>query len=406
MLRLIARLNVGGPARHAVILDAGLRRLGVNTMLTFGPVGPAEGSLESLATGRGIPVRRIEQLGRRITPWDDLRAFAAIVQLLRRWRPDVLHTHTAKAGTLGRVAAMLHNCTLPRKRRCAVVHTFHGHVFTGYFGRWGTLAVRLVERALARTSDRIVAISERQREDLTRRYRVATPEQVVVIPLGLELEALFRLNRRSASDAAPLRGSLNLRQDDFVVGYVGRLVPIKDVDTLLRAVALVRSQEPSVHLIVVGDGECRDELARLAGRLGLAGAVHFLGWRSDLPEVYDAFDLFALTSRNEGTPVALIEAMAAGVPALATAVGGVPDVIEHGVTGTVVPPDRPDLVAAAIMEIRRDPPRAAAMAVAARSAARRRYGPDRLVADVHALYHEAIDSRRRPHGAAAQGRRS
>ena len=191
VLRVIARLNVGGPARHAVILNDGLQRRGFDTLLVFGAVGPTEGSLDELA--RNLPVERIPELGRRIRAWSDLRAFCRIVTLLWRWQPDIVHTHTAKAGALGRVAAVFYNTAARRARRAAVIHTFHGHVFEGYFGRFGTAAVRLIERTLARVTDRIVTISARQyrrhhaplRDRASRKGRCRAPRSRAWSSLGV-----------------------------------------------------------------------------------------------------------------------------------------------------------------------------------------------------------------------------
>ena len=386
VLRLIARLNVGGPARHAVILDDGLRRRGFDTLLVFGSVGPDEASLEELALERALPTVHIPELGRRIRAWGDARAFLSILKLLWRWKPDVVHTHTAKAGTLGRLAVLAYNVTARRPERCASVHTFHGHVFTGYFGRLGSALVRLVERALARITDRIVTISARQREDITTRFHVAPPSKVVVVPLGLELGALLAQHARSPGS----REAFGLTANDFVVGYVGRLVPIKDLGTLLRGVAMAGERLPSLRLLVAGDGDERARLEALARELGLAGRVRFLGWQRDLPSLYSTMDLFALTSLNEGTPVSMIEAMAAGIPVAAAAVGGVPDVVEHGVTGQLLPPRDPQALSEVIFQTARQPERAAAMAARAKASVAERFDAGRLVQDIDGLYRRIL----------------
>jgi glycosyltransferase involved in cell wall biosynthesis len=386
VLRLIARLNVGGPARHAVILDEGLRRRGFDTLLVFGSIGPDEASLEELAHERGLPTTYIPELGRRIRAWGDARAFVAILGLLRRWKPDVVHTHTAKAGTLGRLAVLAYNVTVRRPERCATLHTFHGHVFTSYFGRIGSMLVRLVERALARITDRIVTISERQREDITTRFRIAPKSKVVVVPLGLDLGALLAMHGRSAAS----REAFGLGPGDFVVGYVGRLVPIKDLATLLRGTAMAADRLSSLRLLVAGDGDARPSLEALARQLDLDRRIRFLGWQRDLPSLYSTMDLFALTSLNEGTPVSMIEAMAAGVPVVATDVGGVPDVVEHGITGQLVPPRDPQALSDAILQAARQPGPTAAMAARAKAAVAERFDASRLVQDIDRLYRRTL----------------
>ena len=387
VLRLIARLNVGGPARHAVILNDGLRQRGFETLLVHGSPGPGEGSLDDLARDRDLPTIHIPELGRRISILSDVRAFARIVALLWRWQPDIVHTHTAKAGTLGRIAALFYNVAARRSRRCVVIHTFHGHVLEGYFGRLGSLLVRWVERTLGFFTDRVVTISARQREDITRKFAIVPPTKVAVVPLGLELGELLALAERPPGPRVPL--------EHVVLGYVGRLVPIKDLGTLVRGVAQARLRIPGLELVLAGDGEERASLEALVTRLGLGAHVAFLGWRSDLPALYGGMDLFVLTSLNEGTPVSLIEAMAAGVPVVATAVGGVPDVIEDGVSGVLIPPREPEAVAAAITDALLRPGRAACMAARARSVVRERFHSVRLVQETETMYRQAVLQSRR-----------
>ena len=380
ILRVIARLNVGGPARHVAILDEGLSRRGHTTMLAFGSVGEGEGSLEELVAG--LPTRRIDELGRRIRPFDDAVAFAKIFRLIRAYRPQVVHTHTAKAGALGRMAAALHNLVSPRHRRARLVHTFHGHVLDGYFGRVGSQIVRIIERALALITDRIIAISPRQRDDLTRRFAICPADRVAVVPLGLDLDALLSLKGSHAT----LRGQLRIPAEAVVVGFIGRLVPIKDPLTLVSAFAEVAAAAPHAVLVIAGSGPLDDDVRQEVERRGLASQVRFAGWQRDLAALYATCDIVVLVSRNEGTPVAIIEAMAAGRAVVATAVGGVPDVLQHERTGLLVPPQSPALVAAALLRLVHDPPLRAELGVRARGEARLRFREERLVSDVEQLY--------------------
>jgi glycosyltransferase involved in cell wall biosynthesis len=373
VLRIIARLNVGGPARHVVILDRGLRRLGFETMLAHGDTGPGEASLERLVEQHGIPARRIAGLGRRVSPLADLRAFWALVRLMFAFRPDVVHTHTAKAGTLGRLAAGLFNLSQPRHRRCLVVHTFHGHVLHGYFGRIGSLLARLIERWLGSATDCILVLSPRQREDIEVRYRIGRPGYVRIVPLGLDLESLMRLPADTAGDRVTF-------------GFVGRFVPIKNLTMLVDAFAEVHRQLPQSRLLLIGDGEVRPAVERQVARRALQGAVELGGWQEDLAEVYRRMDVLVLTSRNEGTPVAVLEAMAAALPVIATAVGGVPDVIAHEQTGLLVPSGAPDELAGAMVRLARDPVQRRRLGAAAREAVGTRFSAERLVSDVAALY--------------------
>ena len=369
LVRVIARLNVGGPAIHVAVTTAGLRP-DVETVLATGRVDAGEAEASGLLATYDVEPVRIRGLGRSVSPLDDLRAFASLLSLLRRVRPDVVHTHTAKAGAIGRVAARL--AGVPH-----VVHTFHGHVFEGYFGAFGSRVVVAAERALARLADRIVAVSPEVGRDLTERFRIAPRGKVDVVPVGLPLgEYLAAESRRG-----DLRRELRLGADVPLVSFVGRLVPVKDPALALDAWRLVRAEVPSAVLVVVGDGPLGPDL-RARGDAG----VRWLGWRRDVARVLADADLALLTSRNEGTPVALVEAAAAGLPSVATAVGGVPSVVGHGRTGLLVPGRDPAAIAAAVVELLRDAPRRSAMGAAAREAVRDRFSDARLCADLRALY--------------------
>jgi glycosyltransferase involved in cell wall biosynthesis len=390
ILRIIARLNVGGPARHVALLNDGLQRRGHGTLLVFGALDTGEASLEGPARELGIPMLRVPDLGRSVRVGSDLRAFVALVRVMFRERPDVVHTHTAKAGTLGRLAALVYNGTRRKSRRALIVHTFHGHVLEGYFSTPINRLVRAAERWLARISDRIVTISPRQRHDIVERFAVAPAAKTSVVPLGLDLDALLSLD----DDMSGLRGSIGAATADVVVGYVGRMVPVKDLDTLVRAFAQACAAVPSLRLVLAGDGPERAQTEKLAEELGVAGRVHFLGWVSNLAALYATIDLFALSSVNEGTPVAAIEAMAAARAVVATSVGGVPDVVDPGVTGLLVPARDAGAMSAALIALAADRERRAVMGRAGRERARARYSYRRLVDDIEQLYVTELQRKR------------
>jgi glycosyltransferase involved in cell wall biosynthesis len=389
VLRVIARLNVGGPARQAALLHRELRARGFDTVLAYGSVGDDEASLENLLDDDDPTACKIPELGRHIRPLSDVSAFLELLRLVFRERPDIVHTHTAKAGTLGRVAAALYNATRRRSRRCLVVHTFHGHVLDGYFGRVGNIAVQTAERVLARLSDCIVTISPAQRKDIVERFRVAPAERVVVVRLGLDLDPYFRIGE--VDPRAPVRDGL--ARDAVVFGCIGRLVPIKDVGTLIHAVAAARETSPSLHVVVVGDGGERPALEGLCQRLGVSDQVRFVGWRQDLPAILAGLDGVVLSSRNEGTPVALIEAMAAARPTVATAVGGVPDVVTHEQTGLLVPPAAPAALATALVRLCRCAEERRRLGTAGRQAAVE-YRQEHLVARIDRVYRTALATKR------------
>ncbi len=391
IVRVIARLNVGGPARHVSLLNAGLNARGHDTLLVHGSLDDGEASLERDARDRGVRLAHLNDLGRRVRPASDLRAFADLLRLIHREQPDVIHTHTAKAGTLGRLAASAYNATRPRHRRALVLHTFHGHVFEGYFRPAVNGAIRTTERALARLTDVIVTISPRQRADIVDRFRIAAAAKTVVVPLGLDLEALFGIEEGEPD----LRAEIGAAARDVVVGYAGRMVPVKDVDTLLRAFARAAAAVPDMRLLLGGSGPERARAEALAASLGVAARTHFIGWTQDLRRFYSTLDLFALSSLNEGTPVAVIEAMAASRPIVATEVGGVPDVVQHGTTGLLVPARDPGALAGALIRLAEDAGMRRTMGHAGRAVARERYAHTRLVDDLERLYAEGLRLKRR-----------
>lgn len=305
VFRIIARLNVGGPARHVVWLTEGMAREGVETVLVTGVVPPGEDDMSGFAAAHGVTPLVIPSMSRELSPRDAVTIWK-LWRLMHRFRPDVVHTHTAKAGAVGRIAGLLYRATA--RRRPLFVHTFHGHVFHGYYSRWKTRIFLAIERFLARANtDRIVVLSEQQRREIHEVFGIGRAEQFDIVPLGMELPPF--------AERAP--------SGELTVGIVGRLTAIKNHDLFLRAAARLRGE---ARFVVFGDGAERPRLERYAADLGLGGRVVFAGTR-DVAEIYPAIDILALTSRNEGTPLAIIEAMAAGVPVAATAVGGVVDLL-------------------------------------------------------------------------------
>ena len=236
----------------------------------------------------------------------------SIVRAIRRLRPDIVHTHTAKAGMLGRTAAVMAGGPRP-----VIVHTYHGHVLEGYFGPARNAVYRGLEHQLAGVSDALIGVSQATVDDLVR-LGVAPPEKFRVVPIGLDLD---RFLASGAADGAEFRAESGVHDDELLLTFVGRLVPIKRVDVLLRAFAVARESGAPVRLAIVGDGAPRGELEQLAADLGVAEAVWFAGYRADTMPVAAASDIAVLSSDNEGTPVSLIEAGAAGKPAVSTDVG-------------------------------------------------------------------------------------
>jgi glycosyltransferase involved in cell wall biosynthesis len=383
VLRVIARLNLGGPAQQAALLSGGrLDPERFETLLVHGSLPPGEGSMADLAEREGARTEFVPSLGQPLRPHRDVAALVKVAAIARRFRPDIVHTHTAKAGFVGRTAALA--AVRPRP---LLVHTFHGHVLEGYFGAAKSGLYRRLERTLARRTDRLIGVSDSTVADLVR-LGVAPPDRFDVIPLGLDLDAFARLEEAAGCD---LRAELGIGEEEVVLGFVGRLVEIKRVDLLLRAFARARDGV-RLRLLVVGDGELRPRLEALTAELGIADTVSFLGYRRDRREVAAATDVAVLASANEGTPVSLIEAAAAGRPAVATRVGGVGDVVTPQ-TGILVDSGDVDALAVAIAELARERGRRRRMGAAARERALSGYSADRLVNDIEELYDRLLEGR-------------
>jgi glycosyltransferase involved in cell wall biosynthesis len=373
---------MGGPAHHVSFLSALLDPERYETLLLHGDVGAGEASLEGAAARLGAHYETVPGLRPELRPWDDLRALIALIGHVHRFRPDVVHTHTAKAGMLGRLAAVIAG-----RPRPVIVHTYHGHVLEGYFGPLQQGFYRFLERTLARVSTALIGVSSATVDDLVR-LRIAPREKFRVIPIGLDLT---RFPDPPADARARFRSEAGVGDDELLLTWVGRLVPIKRVDIALRALARARSLGADVRLAIVGDGELRSELEESARQIGVDDAAVFLGYREDMVGVTAGADIALLTSANEGTPVSLIEAGAAGRPAVATHVGGVADVVTPR-TGILVPFDdqSADALGEAIAERAAAPARRAAMSREAREHVMSRFTVDRLLADIEALYAELL----------------
>lgn len=398
IVRILGRLNIGGPAIHAVLLTEGLNEGLFRSILVTGMIGKSEGDMLHVAQRCGVVPVLIPELGREISWQNDLVALWKLYRLLIRERPDIVHTHTAKAGTLGRIAAVL--ARVPIR-----FHTFHGHVFHDYFGPLKTQLFLVIERLLALVTTRIIAISETQKAELSKRYRIAAAGKFSVIPIGLDLASLLRgrggLHRRMAGDAAR----------EVVIGFVGRLVPIKNAAMAIEAFERLLSREGAglhLRLVVAGDGELRSVLEAQVRQAGIEQQVQFIGWQKDVSQLYSQFDLVVLTSLNEGTPVALIEAMAAGLPFVATEVGGVPDLMagkgkvrqtrgSHPITifsnGILVKPDDVEGFATAVAVLVRDFEHMRCMGLEGRRFVEERFMADRLLSDIRGLYQTCLDDR-------------
>lgn len=374
ILHVMARLNIGGTTPYVIQLIAAQREQGHDSHLICGQVGPEEGDMGYVADQYGIQVTILPSLGREISMRRDLQTLWALWRIMRRQHPDVVHTHTAKAGFVGRVAAWL-------ARVPVIVHTFHGHVFSGYFSPAKTRVYLWLERLCALLSQRIIALSVAQQQELSERYRVAPAAKFAIVPLGFDL-APFAAD---TPDEGTFRNQHGIPLDAPLIGIVGRLVPVKNHEMFLRAAMLALKQRPESHFVIVGDGEQRGALTAHAEALGLRSCVHFAGWITDLAPVYRALDVAVCSSLNEGLPVNLIEAMAAGVPVVATPVGGVPDLLDAGRLGRIVPLNDDAAMATAILDVLRAG-KGAEQVQLARGVALDKYGIVRSAARVAEVY--------------------
>jgi len=386
VLRVITRLNIGGPSIQAIALSDRLSARGFETELVHGRLGDGEGDMRYLFPP-GMRAQYLSSLLRPVAPLHDAVALARLLDIMRDVRPHIVHTHMAKAGTLGRLAAAAYNATAGRGKRARIVHTYHGHVLEGYFDSWTAKIFTGAERQLAKLTDAIVAISPQIRSELLDAFRIGRAAQYHVIPLGFDLTALAAIDEAARRKA---RATLDIAADAHVVSTVGRLTAIKQHDLFLEAAALVIERDPRALFLVVGDGELRGDLERLAERLKLVGHVRFLGWRRDLNTIYAATDVFLLTSRNEGTPVALIESLAAGVAGVSTDVGGVRDVIDAGAVGLLAPSGDARGLADRTLALLSDPQQRRRMGENGRRTVTARYTLERLVDDVEKLYRELV----------------
>ncbi|MDR1322934.1 MAG: glycosyltransferase family 4 protein [Candidatus Margulisbacteria bacterium] len=372
ILRIISRLNIGGPAIHVTNLNYYLdKNYGYDSRLIYGSLAPGEGSMEYLARAKKLKTIILPELGREINWRKDLKTLWQLYKILKREKPDIVHTHTAKAGAVGRLAAKLAGVK-------KIYHTFHGHVFHSYFGKFKTKAFIFLEKILARLTTKIIAISAKQKAELIS-YGVAKPDQITVIRLGFELNKLQPVPNY-------WRRKYKLSPSTILVGIVGRLTAVKNHEYFLEIAREVCWQNDNVRFIIIGDGELREQLTVSAKLKNLDSKVFFAGFSTDARKIYSDLDLVALTSRNEGTPVTLIEAMACGKPVVSTNVGGVADIIDNNRTGYLAPQDQPEVFAQKLLRLCRSKTLRKNIGRHARKKILKLYDVKRLVEDIDHLY--------------------
>ncbi len=361
-MRIITRLNIGGPAIHTVLLTRAMPARGYRTLLVAGSCEPADGDMRYLIQERD-PVAWLPDLSRSVHPWSNLKALVQLCRLLRRERPTIVHTHTAMAGCLGRLAAMLTGVPI-------IVHTFHGNSLSQYFSRFQACLFIQIERILARFTDALCVVSPQQAMELSGTFGVAPFDKFRVVPLGLDLDDYFNL-------ALPSNGP-------FTVGWFGRMVPVKNIALLAATIAETLRDHPDIHFLLAGDGPDRpalDDLLRLH-----PDRVECLGWRREILPVMARCHALLQTSRNEGTPVALIQGMAAARPFVSTAVGGVVDMTAGGLLAAA----DPNSLARSLTELAANPGLRSRLGVAGRAFVSRTHRQDSLLNHLDALYRELL----------------
>lgn len=387
VLRIINRFNLGGPTFNAAYLSRYLDSEKFETLLVGGEKDGTEGSSLHITESLGLEPVIIPEMKREIDFKNDYIAYKKVCDLIEEFKPDIIHTHASKAGTIGRLAA--------RKMgvKC-VYHTFHGHVFHSYFSKAKTRFYKHIEKRLAKTSTGIIAISDIQKKELGIDHKICELDKINVIPLGFDLDR-FRTN--SENKRISFREKYKLESDEVVVGIVGRLVPIKNHKLFLDAIILNnRRYTEKVKYLIVGDGELRGELEQYCDEKNLdysspekeskSANVLFTSWIEDMDTVVAGVDVIALTSNNEGTPVSLIEAQAGNKPVVSTNVGGIENVIINGVTGYLSPREDVQSFADNLLILLKDKTKRENMAQKGWENVGERYHYTRLVKDIEKLY--------------------
>ena len=402
ILRIINRFNLGGPTHNAAYLSRYLPE-DFETLLVGGQWDESEEGSQHILDAIGVKPVVIPEMRRALSPSRDREAYLKIKQLIRDFQPDIVHTHAAKAGAVGRLAAA--HMKVP-----VIVHTFHGHVFHSYFGAARTAFYKGIERYLARRSTRIIAISEKQRSELVDEHRIAPADKVSVIPLGFDLS---KFQADQATKRQLFRRMYNVADDEIAIGIIGRLVPVKNHDLFLRAIKDVTERSGrKVRAFIVGDGEERGFLEQRVKELGIpsiagpqlngAGfsatndrpldrvALTFTSWIKEVDIVNAGLDVVVLTSLNEGTPVSLIEAQAANRPVVSTNVGGIENVVIPGRTALLSPTGNADALTANLLRVVDDDALRAALGAGGWDHVRERYHYTRLVRDMADLYRSLL----------------
>jgi glycosyltransferase involved in cell wall biosynthesis len=398
IIRIIARLNVGGPSRHVVWLTKAFRDEEFQTVLLTGTVPEGEENMSYFAAENDVVPIYIPEMSRELS-LNDISSLWKVFRQIWREKPDIIHTHTAKAGTIGRVAGFLYRWL--RWKEVKIVHTFHGHIFHSYYGNFKTKIFLIIEKALARfATDKIIVISEQQKKEINEYFGIGSKEQFVIIPLGIDLTKFTDAEQKRHI----LRAEIGVTDDEIVVGLVGRLTEIKNIPLFLKAACLYKERKndrfPKLKFVIIGNGHLREKLEAETFDSGIEGLVKFLGNRTDSEVFYSGLDIVALTSLNEGTPLSLIEAMANSKPVISTAVGGVVDLLgkiesqkdgfnicERGVS---VASEDAEGFFKGLLYLVQDKDLQVKLGIAGKKFVLKNYDKERLIADIADLYRSLV----------------
>ena len=382
IVHVIARLNVGGAALHVLQLAREQRRRGHDVVVVAGTLAEGEESMAYVADELGVDVLDLPALQRPLSLRADSTAILRLREIIRSRRPDVLHTHTAKAGATGRIAALLAGSARPG----AVVHTYHGHVLSGYFSRRWERVFRRIESVLARATGALIAVSDEVRDDLVG-FGVGCAERFIVVPYGFDLPEWSEADEEARTR---IRTELGLDEATFAIGWAGRLTAIKRPLDLVRTLRSVTDADVDAVLVLVGDGELRAETEALARELGVADRTRFVGFQQRIREWYAAVDASLLTSANEGTPVVAIESLAASRPVVATRAGGTATVVRDGESGYLLGIGDVEGLAARLVELARDPELRRRLGGAGAADVRERFATTRMADEIEAVYQRLL----------------
>jgi glycosyltransferase involved in cell wall biosynthesis len=390
VMHVITRFDKGGSAENTYLTVLGLDKERYDVFLIRGISQESRMSSQETAGAEvnlaeaeksGVRIITISELVRNINLVKDLKALFRLISIFKQEKPDIVHTHTSKAGILGRWAAYI------LAKTPIIVHTPHGHIFWGYFNSWKTCVFVFLERLTARITDRIITLTEQERKDHLQ-FAVAPEEKFAVIHSGVDLRNFLDVS----VDPADVKEKLGIPQDSFVVGTVGRLTPVKGQKYLIEAAAKIVQQEPKAMFVFLGDGELLAGFTETASVPGIKDHLKFLGWRPDVADVMSTFDVFVLPSLNEGMGKVLVEAMAMGKPIIASDVGGIQDLVAHGENGLLVPPANGETLANAILDLYENPDKRKRMGEAGKRRAAE-YGVDAMLRKIDALYQACLATR-------------